>query len=149
MGMMEEEMEGEYDTKHEEDRLLKLLANYLPGRGDIQQKTVLGEEQPPIASVLENLTLLYPELTEGTLLDDKVEQLPEGARKRYGLDKEEDISATDKVILSFLYRYEERLISVEGQSREEFKEILTAVVRKSKNDEENGGKLSGYFSGEE
>lgn len=81
----------------------QFMDEYFPDKEDIGQKGRLNKDMPANISSLRILEKLYPELMEGKMeLGDTMD--------------------------AWMNNLEKRLISVDGKSREEFKEILEAML---------------------
>lgn len=87
-----------YENKGDETSKLDLISDYLPEKDDYKAKTVLAETHPETIAAIENLTEMYPEIEH---LED--------------------------MLINFVHNFEKRQISVNGRSREEFLDILTAM----------------------
>lgn len=94
-----------YANRGDEINKMELLGRYLPEQNDYAAKTVLAKQHPEIIAAVENLTEMFPE-----------------------------IEHMEDTILSFVYKYEKRKTSVNGRSREEFLDILTAMSGGSRSD---------------
>lgn len=99
-----EDLENAMNSEGELPPAFKFLDKYFPEKHDMAQKGRLESKDMPVnISSLKVLGELYPELTEGdTSFDDTLDE--------------------------WLDNLERRLVSVEGQSREEYKEILEALL---------------------
>jgi hypothetical protein len=87
-----------YENSGDDVSKIDLVSDYLPRKEDYAAKTVLAETHPETMAAIENLTEMYPEI-------DHLEQM----------------------IVRFVSKFEKRQISVNGRSREEFLDILTAM----------------------
>lgn len=99
-----EDLENAMSKEGELPPAFKFLDKYFPEKEDMAQKGRLESRDMPVnISSLKILGRLYPELKEGE-------------------------TSYDETIDIWMDNLEKRLVSVEGKSREEFKEILEALL---------------------
>lgn len=107
LGLRFEDLESAIKSREEGEELppaFRFLEKYFPEKGDIGAKGRLESKNMPVnISSLRVLGDLYPELKEAE-------------------------NPMDETVVDWLDNLEKRLTSVEGKSREEYKEILEALL---------------------
>lgn len=104
MSLRYEDLEDAFKTDAELPPAFKFLDKYIPDKDDMGQKgRLVSDDMPSLISSLKVLSDFYPELTEGG-------------------------SPMSESLEDWLDNFEKRLVSVDGKSRDEYKDILEALL---------------------